>query len=389
MSARVLFDGTNGNFVNTSTHLRDQERAPVAPDLKRLMRQKAKTGEVTFGLTADVTEAHRQVPIHPDDWHLLRCQLNTVGTFGVSSVSYYWSRVSAAVRLTQYLISLYATTWIMLLADDHHGEVGGQHFRPALLVFFSVRGSWLPTLVEQDERRDGDQLGRLRAPSEGTALGLTERRAAWVVKWARETAAAKVIHVRAFEEALGRIVFATSALELLRPFLSPLYAFASSGLRDSVRPIPAYVAFFLRFLARSVERERHSQCAATLVQEERAPRVDAQASDERTGVGGWLPAEGPDGRPDPSQSYWFSEEIRAQDFPWVFKRDGKAARVIATLEALAMLLAVRAFFPDAQRTQRTKLVVIPSYTDNRGERCAPEQTDVQQVPALSPPDGLR
>ena len=60
--ARVLFDGTNGNFVNTSTHLRDQERAPVAPDLKRLMRETAKAGEVTFGLTADVKEAHRQVP---------------------------------------------------------------------------------------------------------------------------------------------------------------------------------------------------------------------------------------------------------------------------------------------------------------------------------------
>ena len=68
----VLFDGTNGNFVNTSTHLRDRERAPAAPDLKRLMREKAKTGEVTFGLTADVKEAHRQVPIHPDDWHLLK-----------------------------------------------------------------------------------------------------------------------------------------------------------------------------------------------------------------------------------------------------------------------------------------------------------------------------
>ena len=40
-------------------------------------------------------------------------------------------------------------------------------------------------------------------------------------------------------------------------------------------------------------------------------------------------------------------------------------RVIATLEALAMLLAVRAFFPKTQGTQRTKLVVIPSYTDNR------------------------
>ena len=376
VSARVLFDGTNGNFVNTSTHLRDQERAPVAADLKRLMREKAKTGEVTFGLTADVKEAHRQVPIHPDDWHLLGCQLdrggevfvNTVGTFGVSSASYYWSRVSAAVgRLTQYLISQYATTWIMLLADDYHVEVGGKHFRPALLVFFllcEVVGcplSWNKTNGGTVTNWVGFEL-----LLKEHALGLTERRAAWVVKWARETASAAVVHVRAFEEALGRIVFATSALELLRPFLSPLYAFATSGPRDSVRPVPGYVSFFLRFIAKSVEQGRHSQCAATVVQEERAPRVDAQASDERTGVGGWLPTEGPDGRPDPSRSQWFSEEISPEDFPWVFKREGKASRIIATLEALAILLAVRSFFPLADPARRTRLVVIPSYTDNRG-----------------------
>ena len=155
------------------------------------------------------------------------------------------------------------------------------------------------------------------------ALGLTERRAAWVVEWARETAAARVIHVRAYEEALGRIVFATSALELVRPFLPPLYAFATSCPRESVRPVPAYVAFFLRFLAGAVERERQSQCAAILFQEERAPRVDAQASDERAGVGGWLPAVGPSGRPDPGHSYWFSEEITPEAFPWVFKREGR------------------------------------------------------------------
>ena len=193
MSARVLFDGTNGNFVNTSTHLRDQERAPVAADLKRLMREKAKTGEVTFGLTADVKEAHRQVPIHPDDWHLLGCQLehggevfvNTVGTFGVSSASYYWSRVSTAVgRLTQYFISQYATTWIMLFADDYHVEVGGQHFRPALLVFFllcEVFGcplSWNKTNGGTVTNWVGFEL-----LLKEHALGLTERRAAWVVKW--------------------------------------------------------------------------------------------------------------------------------------------------------------------------------------------------------------
>ena len=83
-----------------------------------------------------------------------------------------------------------------------------------------------------------------------------------MVKWARETADA-----RPFEEALGRMVFATSALELLRPFLAPLYAFATSGPRDSVRPVPAYVSFFLRFSARSVEQERHTQCEADVVHE--------------------------------------------------------------------------------------------------------------------------
>ena len=221
----------------------------------------------------------------------------------------------------------------MLLGDDYHVEVGGPHFRPALLVFFllcEVLGcplSWNKTNGGTVTNWVGFEL----LLSEH-ALGLTERRAARVVKWAGETTAAKVVHVHAFEEALGRTVFATSALGLLRPFLAPLYAFATSGPRDSVRPVPPYVTFFLRFFASAVERERHIQCAATLLQEERAPRVDAQASDERTGVGGWLPAEGRDSRPDPSCSYWFSEEIRQEDFPWVFKRDGKAARVTATLD---------------------------------------------------------
>ena len=50
ISARVVFDGTNGSYVNNSTHLRDQERSPVAGDIKRFMREKARVGEPTFGL---------------------------------------------------------------------------------------------------------------------------------------------------------------------------------------------------------------------------------------------------------------------------------------------------------------------------------------------------
>ena len=101
VTARVLFDGTHGLCVNSRTRLRDQERAPVAADLKRAMREKANMDEMTFALSADVAEAHRQVPVHPDDWHFLCCQVvpgaevfvNTVGTFGITSASCYWSRV--------------------------------------------------------------------------------------------------------------------------------------------------------------------------------------------------------------------------------------------------------------------------------------------------------
>ena len=66
----VLFDGTNGR-----TRIRDQERSPTATNLKRAMREKARVGERTFALTADVSEAQRQVPIAECDWCMQGCQV--------------------------------------------------------------------------------------------------------------------------------------------------------------------------------------------------------------------------------------------------------------------------------------------------------------------------
>ena len=77
--AQVLFGGTHGISVNTRTRIRDQERAPIAADLKRAMSKKSEHEEGTFALTAVVSEAHRQVPIAPEDWHLLACQVLVKG----------------------------------------------------------------------------------------------------------------------------------------------------------------------------------------------------------------------------------------------------------------------------------------------------------------------
>ena len=48
VTARVLFDGTHGLCDNSRTRVRDQERALVAADLKRAMREKANMDEMTF-----------------------------------------------------------------------------------------------------------------------------------------------------------------------------------------------------------------------------------------------------------------------------------------------------------------------------------------------------
>ena len=171
VTARILFDGTHGIDVNTRIRKRDQERAPTAADVKRFLRVKSSHETPTFALTADISEAHRQVPIDPRDWHYLGCQItagadvyvHTVGTFGIASASHYWPRVSMAVgRLLQYLAGHRAQTWHLLVADDYHLDAGGQANRPAIIVFF-VLCATVGVLLDlaQNSRRGHSVLDRV------------------------------------------------------------------------------------------------------------------------------------------------------------------------------------------------------------------------------------
>ena len=118
------------------------------------MREKSATNQPTFALTADVSEAHRQVPVHRSDWQFLGCRVQEHGpenftTVGTLGASHYWSRGSGAIgRLAQYLSGHTSATWHMLVADDFHLEAGGPDYKFALTSFFvscavaGVRLSW-------------------------------------------------------------------------------------------------------------------------------------------------------------------------------------------------------------------------------------------------------
>ena len=176
ITARVLHDGTNGISVNRRIRVRDQERFPTASDVKRAMSEKAALGEISFALTADVKEAHIQVPIAPLDWRLLGWQvtpafdvyINKVGTFGISSTSYYWSRVASSLgRLAEYLVGSSANTWHLLVADDIHLDASGRNIAQRLSASSScVR----PTIImEQDCWWGYRSLDRFRTSTGCTA----------------------------------------------------------------------------------------------------------------------------------------------------------------------------------------------------------------------------
>ena len=197
------------------------------------MREKARRSERTFALSANVSEAHRQVPVHPQDWHLLRCQviagsvvlIHTTGTFGVSSASHYWSRVAGSIgRLAQYFVGELSTTWHMLVADDFVLECEGPQYRMGLVIFF-VLCSTCGVPLSWGKTAGGDSLVcvAFEILLRSYSLGLSQRRAEWFVKWTTQVATASTIHMAAFEEGLGSIMFVVGALEHDRPFLGPLY----------------------------------------------------------------------------------------------------------------------------------------------------------------------
>ena len=51
----MVVAGTSGLEVNKRTRVRDQERAPIAADLKRSLRAKAARGEAMFAVIADIS----------------------------------------------------------------------------------------------------------------------------------------------------------------------------------------------------------------------------------------------------------------------------------------------------------------------------------------------
>ena len=158
VTARVLSHGTNGNFAQTATHMRDQERSRLTQNPRSASRWTPRRFQSTMPtgtrVAASLSRVQKSLSIL---WY----------TFEVCSASCCWWVASSIERLTQY-----ATSWLMLLADNVHLKVGGAHFRPPLLAFFlQWRRRGLSAVMEQEVRRNDHLLRRLRALADWSLRG--------------------------------------------------------------------------------------------------------------------------------------------------------------------------------------------------------------------------
>ena len=67
---------------------------------------------------------------------------------------------------------------------------------------------------------------------------------------------------------------------------------------------------------------------------------------------------GEDGQPDPMKSPWFSQEMRHDQFPCVFEKGCRPSLIISTLEALAVLMALKVLYKVDAGQRRKKVLVM-------------------------------
>ncbi len=378
LKVRIVLDATHGVRVNDSIRVRDQDRGPTAADIKRLQREQAREGPA-HGLAVDIRDAHRIPQIDPRDWAHQACRARPAdditvyccGVFGIASISYWWSRLGGAmVRTLLHAATPDMKLWLMLLADDLKVESTSEY--PEREILWAL---WIMLVlgfpISWEKTQGGSTLCWVgyELLLREHALGLSEARAGWCVSWLRRLQRDGVAQMGDFRAGLGRLAFACGALEYERPFLAPLYSFASLHKRDGTRPLPLYVLVVLEFLAERIAARRHYPSAVRRCSYHSAPRVDAKAEGATIGLGGWLPTAGADGKVQTSASPWFAFELSQSDAPWAYARNGQPFRAIASLEALAVLTALVAF-GDRFPRYADGTVVIPGITDNRGNRYA-------------------
>ena len=383
---RVIHDATHGTQINNAIRPRDQTRMPGPRELQELlMINKEEAHGVHFGLQADVKKAHRRCKIVESQWGLLACQsdnksdslwLNCVGTFGVSSAAYYWTR--AAAGLARLCVRLWGRehAWQLIYADDLHWIAHGRNklfLLLASLFIWEAAGtpfSWKKTRGGLTQDWVGFWIDYNRF-----AVGISEGRCRWLSENIIEILNDKMVLIRRLHELLGRLGFAAQLLRWGKPFLAPVYAWVAATPQGACLSIPLTVHMSLDWLLRRlVKGQRFVFCERSVVSRGEVFCTDASATDELIVIGGWRN----EGNTPTSSAEWFSETLDSHTDGWLFVR-GSGKRAIAAAELLGTAVALKLWTKETEgKSQRISL---SGRTDNQGNQYMARRHSTTSFPA--------
>ena len=375
-TVRVLFDGTHSVQVNNEISLLDRLEFPSPSELAHVMEHSQSQGYgVVLSIAADIMKAHRRFLHAPEDHGLLGCKadstsdtvwINRVGTFGVACAALHFGRLAGLLFRMVMRILKNQPCFQLLFADDLKLVVGGdtKHYDLwTMLLAWIMAGtpfSWRKFRggIALDYVGFWTDYGRFR-------IGLSEKRAAWVIKTISELEASQYMMTgRAFAELLGRLGFAAQAVPWLRPLLGPLYVWESMLTPFMAARLPALVILTMKLLMERFSRgEFTSECWSPQPSTAEAFRTDAKCETGRIVLGGWeLRNDG-----DVKGSRWFSLEIRPETAPWLFYKGLDVQRLSTTAELLATYAALHAFGhlrPEVDCRLTRSVALIAAGTDN-------------------------
>ena len=306
---RVIHDATHGVRVNHRIRCRDKLRAPGAREKKCLLLELQEKDLKAFSVVGDIAKAHRRY-LHREDEHgYLGCQVDTeeatpgdpdsqivyvnkVGTFGLSCASYWWTRIAACgLRATHHLLGASYPVDMLLYADDLETLGTGARGRQGIPLSYTYLAA-MGYPFKWPKTRGGFKVEWLGMETDyvGYRLGLSPKRASWLVDWLRNLAKEGRAEAKPMSQGLGRLGFAAIALDWERPFLGPLHAWSAIQDKRGYLTLPVMLRTLCHWRADRMEGGGRLQRPLPMIAKNDPWSffTDAKADEGRAWIGGFL-----------------------------------------------------------------------------------------------------
>ena len=388
-SVRPVHDGTHGVLVNNGIHLVNHVSVPGPAEMAFAVRQAGAQQEVPLAVAADVSAAHRLVRIRSCDHGLLACRsdtesptiwVNLVGTFGISSASFWWARLFGIIGRTVARCLLQHMFYQFVYVDDLHTDFYGPRKYINFLVWLLLH-EVIGTPFAYHKFRGGTLVAFIGYELNygSCLLGLSDTRGHWLIAWVDQAEQSRwVVQVRRFSEFLGRLGFVSRVVYWIKPHLAPLYAWASVASKSHAAKLPDMVILTLVYL-RETLGELDFKVSPYRVPPSAEPLfyTDAKCADNLVVLGGW------DSRSQPDKAKWFSCRITPAEAPCLFDQQGRSHWASASAELLGTLAGLWAFGHLAPSDRPHQIpVVLPAVTDNRGNESLIKKGGTTKLPLM-------